>query len=126
MSKFYSSPEEPKVGAAKLSKELFSLNNFDLRGTENLPSSAGVVFIYNHMSNNDEYILDNNFQITLNIHFISSVIIYAYYNIPFLRIVRHGLPFEKGHNAYYDKFGYIKVYSKEFLPEKVIPIQIND
>ena len=126
VSKSYSSTEEARVEAALLSKELFDLNKFDLRGTENLPLDTGVVFIYNHISNNKEYILDNDFQITLDSHFISSVISYTYYNTPGIRIVRHGLPSENAHNTYYDKFGYIKVYSKQFLPEKVTPNDIKN
>jgi len=126
VSKSYSSPQKARVEAAKLSKKLFDLNKFDLRGTENLPLEKGIVFIYNHISNNDNYILDNNFQITLDSHFISSYISYTYYGTPGLRVVRHGLPEENAYNTYYDKFGYIKVYSKEFLPEKVTPINIKD
>ena len=126
VSKSYSSPEKARIEAAKISKKLFDFNKFELRGTENLPLEKGIVFIYNHISNNDDYIMDNNFQITLDSHFISSQISYIYYNTPGLRVVRHGLPEENAHNTYYDKFGYIKVYSKEFLPEKVTPIQIKD
>lgn len=111
VSKSYSSTEKARIEAAKLSKKLFDFNKFELRGTENLPLEKGIVFIYNHISNNDDYILDNNFQITLDSHFISSQISYIYYNTPGLRVVRHGLPEENAHNTYYDKFGYIKVYS---------------
>ena len=126
VSKSYSSPEKARIEAARLSKKLFDFKKFELRGTENLPSEKGIVFIYNHISNNDDYILDNNFQITLDSHFISSKISYTYYDTPGLRVVRHGLPEESAHNTYYDKFDYIKVYSKEFLPEKVTPIKLKD
>ncbi len=126
VSKSYSSPEKARIEAAKLSKKLFDFKKFELRGTENLPFENGIVFIYNHISNNDDYILDNNFQITLDSHFISSQISYTYYGTPGIRVVRHGLPEESAHNAYYDKFDYIKVYSKEFLPEKITPILLKE
>lgn len=126
VSKSYSSKADARVEAAKLSKELFASNKFDLRGTENLPPETGVVFIYNHIANNKEYILENDFQITLDSHFISSLISYTYYNTPGLRVVRHGLPSENAHNTYYDKFGFIKVYSKQFLPKNVTPTHMKN
>ena len=118
-SKHFATSQDARIEAAKLSKELFGLNKFDLRGTENLPSKQAVVFIYNHISNNAAYTLDNNFQITLDSHFISSLVSYTYYDTPGTRIIRHGLPSEKAHRNYYDKFDYINVYSKDFLPEDV-------
>ena len=126
VSKSYSSKADARVEAAKLSKELFASNKFDLKGTENLPPETGVVFIYNHIANNKEYILENDFQITLDSHFISSLISYTYYNTPGLRVVRHGLPSENAHNTYYDKFGFIKVYSKQFLPKNVTPTHMKN
>ena len=98
LAKKFNTPLEARISSAKLVRDLFNLKKFDLRGTENLPSESGIIFIYNHISNNKSYILDNNFEITLDSHFISSVISNNYYQTPGIRVIRHSLPFEKAHN----------------------------
>ena len=115
----FNSPLDARVVAAEYLQKIFSLNKYDLLGTENLPLKSGVVFIYNHISNNDEYLLKNKFQITLDSHFISSMVSYKYYKSPGVRIIRHNLPHEIEHAKYYNKFGYIKVYSKHYLPKGI-------
>ena len=115
----FNSPLDARVVAAEHLQKIFSLNKYDLLGTENLPLKSGVVFIYNHISNNDEYLLKNKFQITLDSHFISSMVSYKYYKSPGVRIIRHNLPHEIEHAKYYNKFGYIKVYSKHYLPKDI-------
>lgn len=117
-NKFHTSLEA-RITSAELVRGLFNLKKFDLRGTENLPSESGIIFIYNHISNNKSYILDNNFEITLDSHFISSVISNSYYQTPGIRVIRHSLPYEKAHNNYYNKFDYIRVYSKEYIPKEL-------
>ena len=125
-SQNFDTPFEARIQAAKNSKELFSIKKFDLRGTENLPSDPGFIFIYNHISNNDNYTLENDFQITLDSHFISSMISYTYYQNPGLRVIRYELPYEKAHRNYYNNFDYIKVYSKQFLTENISRVQLNE
>ena len=115
----FNSPLDARVVAAEYLQKIFSLNKYDLLGTENLPLKSGVVFIYNHISNNDDYLLKNDFQITLDSHFISSMVSYKYYKSPGVRIIRHNLPHEIEHAKYYNKFGYIKVYSKHYLPKDI-------
>ena len=122
----FNSYQKVRVFSAKALKKIFSLNKYTLIGTENLPKISGVVFIYNHISNNEEYSLKKDFQITLDSHFISSMISYNYYKSPGIRIIRHSLPNEKEHAIYYDKFDYIKVYSKNYLPENISKKKIND
>ncbi|MFL2601508.1 MAG: GDSL-type esterase/lipase family protein [Flavobacteriaceae bacterium] len=122
----YNSTSDARIVAAKYLQKIFSLNKYDLLGTENLPLKSGVVFIYNHISNNDDYLLKNDFQITLDSHFISSMVSYKYYKSPGVRVIRHSLPYEMEHAQYYNKFGYIKVYSKNYLPENISKEKIND
>ena len=122
----FNSPLDARKVAAENLQKIFSLNKYDLLGTENLPLKSGVIFIYNHISNNDEYLLKNDFQITLDSHFISSMVSYNYYKSPGVRIIRYSLPYEREHAKYYDKFGYIKVYSKHYLPEDISKEKIND
>ena len=122
----FNSPLDARVVAAEYLQKIFSLNKYDLLGTENLPLKSGVVFIYNHISNNDEYLLKNKFQITLDSHFISSMVSYKYYKSPGVRIIRHNLPHEIEHAKYYNKFGYIKVYSKHYLPKDISKEKIDE
>ena len=126
LSESFYTKKDARNRAAELAKELFKFKKFDLRGTENLPSEVGVVFIYNHINNNESYTLENNFQITLDSHFISSMICKVYYDNPGIRIIRYGLKSEKAHTNYYKKFGYIKVFSKDYLPENISSKEIRD
>ena len=51
---------------------------------------------------------------------------YKYYKSPGVRIIRHNLPYEIEHAIYYNKFDYIKVYSKNYLPEDISKEKMND
>ena len=55
------------------------------------------------------YTIAKDFQITLDSHFISSKILYKYYNSPGNRVVRCSLPHEKSHQDYYSKFEFNNV-----------------
>ena len=98
---------------AKATKKLFEQLNFHIEGWENLPDSGGHIFIYNHLVNDLAYTLNNNFQITLDSHFISALILDEKYGEPGIRTVRMGRGQEYGHQNYYKKLGHINVYTKE-------------
>ena len=98
-------------------REAFSHTNFQIKGSENLPYEKNVIFIYNHLKNHEFYTEDEGFQITLDSHFISSMILDKYYNDSGIRVVRHSLPDEDNHRNYYDRLRYIRVYAKKFLPK---------
>ncbi len=87
-----------------------------VQGLENLPEKPGHIFIYNHLSNHPYNTLPNNFQVTLDSHFISSMILYKRYNDPGIRIVRIGKGAEYGHQDYYQRLGHIDVYTRESDP----------
>ena len=93
----------------------FNLINYQIKGSENLPYKSGTIFIYNHLINHPYFTVDENFQLTLDSHFISSKILYNYYKDPGNRLVRHAIDNELNHQAYYDALDYIKVYSKDFI-----------
>ena len=97
----------------------FNLINYQIKGSENLPYKSGTIFIYNHLINHPYFTVDENFQLTLDSHFISSKILYNYYKDPGNRLVRHAIDNELNHQAYYDALDYIKVYSKDFIPTKI-------
>ena len=125
ISKNFSNTFQARIESAILSKQIFNFKKFDLRGTENLPCSSGNIFIYNHLSNHDNYILEDDFQITLDSHFISSIISQNYYNTPGMRVIRYSLPKEKVHDNYYKKFGYIRVYSKDYISKNITQREIK-
>lgn len=117
--KSFKSKKKAREFAAKSLLEVFKQNKFYLGGTENLPKKKGFIIIYNHLLNHDKYLLKDDFQITLDSHFISSMISFNYYKNPGIRVIRHSLSKEINHKLYYDKFGYIRVYSKNFLPNNL-------
>ena len=56
------------------------------------------------------------FQITLDSHFITSLILNKYYNQTGSRVARFSLNSEINHKFYYDRLGFIRVYAKDFTP----------
>ncbi|MEP4533255.1 MAG: cyclic nucleotide-binding domain-containing protein [Cyclobacteriaceae bacterium] len=97
--------------------EVFKNANVEIDGWENLPEESGNIFIYNHLRNHEYNTLPNNFQITLDSHYISSEIIYKKYGDPGIRIVRIGRGGEYAHQDYYQRLGHIDVYTNESDPK---------
>jgi len=106
-------PEQTRKECAKATRKLFEHLDYIIEGKENLPESTGNIFIYNHLLNPPYYTLANNFQITLDSHFISGVILDQKYDEPGIRTVRIGKGEEYGHQNYYERLGYINVYTKD-------------
>ena len=104
--------ENRRVCAAK-TKQAFEQVLFHIEARERLPAEPGHIFIYNHLVNHPYYTLSNRFQLTLDSHFLSSLILNDHYNDPGMRVVRYGKGFEYGHQDYYDNLGYINVYSDD-------------
>ena len=97
--------------------KIFSKINYIIKGSENLPYEQNSIFIYNHLNNPVDYSVSTNFQITLDSHFISSLILYKYYNNAGNRVVRCSLENELAHKNYYEKFDYIRVFAERFIPK---------
>ena len=108
--------EEVRLLSSKLTKEAFSHVNFQILGSENLPYSSNCIFIYNHLDNHPRYSVADEFQITLDSHFITSLILNKYYNQTGSRVARFSLNSEINHKCYYDRLGFIRVYAKDFTP----------
>lgn len=119
------SVEEVRSLSSKKIQEAFSKTKYEIHGSENLPSKGNLIFIYNHLNNHPLYSVAENFQITLDSHFISSMVIDRYYNNPGIRVSRLSLPNEKFHKNYYDKLDYIRVYAKNFIPKNITDIQVK-
>lgn len=92
--------------------QLFNEVGYVLSGIENLPDEPAI-FIYNHLKNHEYNTLPNNFQLTLDSHFISSVILFKHYGDAGIRVVRIPRGEEYGHQNYYGRQGHIPVYTKE-------------
>lgn len=105
--------ESVRKACAQATKQAFDHVEYHIEGQENLPEKSGCIFIYNHLYNHSYYTLNNKFQITLDSHFISSKILDDRYQDPGIRTVRIGRGQEYGHQNYYNKLGYINVYTKE-------------
>ena len=66
----YSVLEIRKLCSTEFAK-IFSNLKFILKGTENLPTESSSIFIYNHLNNHVNYSVFDDFQITLDSHFIA-------------------------------------------------------
>ena len=119
------SVDEIRSLSSKKIQEAFSKVKFQIHGSENLPSKGNLIFIYNHLDNHPLYSVAENFQITLDSHFISSMIIDRYYEKPGIRVSRFSLPHEKFHKNYYDKLDYIRVYTKNFISKNITDTEVK-
>ncbi len=99
----------------------FDHTKYIIEGADRLPSRGGNIFIYNHLRNHVYNTLPNGFQITLDAHFISSLILYPKYGDPGTRIVRIGRGGEFGHQEYYKRLGHINVFTPESDQEQLTP-----
>ena len=110
-------PYDVRVFCSLEITKIFSKINYIIKGSENLPYEQNSIFIYNHLNNPVDYSVSTNFQITLDSHFISSLILYKYYNNAGNRVVRCSLENELAHKNYYEKFDYIRVFAERFIPK---------
>ena len=119
------SVDEIRSLSSKKIQEAFSKVKYQIHGSENLPSKGNLIFIYNHLDNHPLYSVAENFQITLDSHFISSMIIDRYYDKQGIRVSRFSLPHEKFHKNYYDKLDYIRVYTKNFISKNITDTEVK-
>ena len=84
-----------------------------VEGERNLPDTPGHIFIFNHLKNHEHNTLPNNFQLTLDSHFVSAMILDRRYGDSGIRVVRKSRGTEYGHQEYYDRLGHLSVYTPE-------------
>ncbi len=106
-------PSEVREICAKKFVNIFGKIPHIIKGEENLPASPNQIFILNHLKNHPFNTLANNFQLTLDSHFVSSMILYRNYGDPGVRVVRMSRGHEYGHQDYYNRLGHIYVYTKD-------------
>ncbi len=110
-------PRDTRRRSAESFIRVFSEIPAELMGEHNLPARAGNIFVFNHLKNHEHNTLPNGFQLTLDSHFISSMILHKKYGDPGVRVVRQSRANEYGHQDYYARQGHIPVYT----PESDIP-----
>jgi CRP-like cAMP-binding protein/1-acyl-sn-glycerol-3-phosphate acyltransferase len=126
-------PEEASPGEIRRRcctefNRLFGTMHYMIEGLENLPDGPGHIFIMNHLADHPENTLPNDFQLTLDTHFVSSMILAKKYGESPIRVVRMSGPDEIGHQRrYFDRLGYILVQAQhmddsegnpKFLPQQ--------
>ena len=80
--------------------QLYAQTRWIIRGEENLPEQPGHIFIMNHLDNHQDNTLPNDFQLTLDTHFVSCMLLCKKYGEPPIRVVRRSKPDEHGHQRY--------------------------
>ena len=110
-------PEMPAPDVRKLCargfREAFRSVRYVVEGEQRLPDAPGQIFIFNHLKNHTYNTLPNNFQLTLDSHFVSAMILDRRYGDSGIRVVRHSRGTEYGHQDYYNRLGHIAVYTHE-------------
>ena len=107
--------ESPSIIRRKCSEDfvkLFESIKYSIKGLEKLPGQSGHIFIMNHLDNHPDNTLPNAFRLTMDTHFVASMILFKKYGQAPIRVIRKSHPDEYGHQKYFDRLGYIYVYSK--------------
>ena len=96
--------------------KIFGNTRYLIYGEENLPDTAGHIFIMNHLISHPYHKLTNGFEFSLDSHFVSSMLLYKKYGDSGIRVVRKSRSGEYGHESYYNRLGHIYVYTDESQP----------
>jgi CRP-like cAMP-binding protein len=100
-------PEQVRTRSILGFRKLFALVRHEVVGAELLPDRPGHVFIMNHLANHPDNLLPNDFVLTLDTHFVSSMVLYEKYREAPIRVIRKSRPDEYGHQLFYDRLGYV-------------------
>lgn len=109
--------EEVRKWGMRVFVEVFKKTNHRIRGEENLPEQPGCILIMNHLDNHPDTQLPNDFRLTLDSHFVSSMILYRRYDDAPIRVIRKPPLGWYGHQQYFDRLDYIYVYAGEMDEE---------
>ena len=109
-------PEELRTESSREFCRLFSPARHVIRGEELLPDEPGHLFVMNHLSNHLDNFLPNDFILTLDTHFVSSMLLFKKYGVAPVRVVRKSQADEYGHQRFYDRLGYIYVLLRARRP----------
>jgi 1-acyl-sn-glycerol-3-phosphate acyltransferase len=104
-------PEEVRRRSMLAFRRLFAGTHHRIEGLEHLPERPGHIVIMNHLRNHPDNLLPNNFTLTLDTHFVASMILFERYGQAPIRVIRKSRPDEYGHQRFYDRLGYVYAYS---------------
>jgi hypothetical protein len=104
-------PEQVRQRSMEGFVRLFSNTHYVIRGEGNLPDEPGFIVIMNHLENHPDNKLPNDFRLTLDTHFVSSMILFRKYGQAPIRLVHKPKPDWYGFQQYFDRLDYIYVYS---------------
>lgn len=104
------SPERVRGRSMQAFGELFGKLSYRISGEENLPATPGNIVIMNHLENHMDTVLPNAFRLTLDSHFVSSMILYRRYGEAPVRVVRKPEMGWFGYQQYFDRLDYLYVY----------------
>ncbi|MCG8037302.1 MAG: cyclic nucleotide-binding domain-containing protein [Candidatus Thiodiazotropha taylori] len=107
------SPREVREHCMQAFQTLFQQTRYQIAGEENLPETTGHLFIMNHLENHTDNMLPNDFRLTLDTHFVSSMLIYPKYHEAPVRVVRKPELDWYGFQQYFDRLEYLYVYPGE-------------
>ena len=93
--------------------QVFEKLSWRIRGEEHLPQEPGNIVIMNHLENHMETMLPNEFRLTLDSHFVSSMILYKHYQQAPVRVIRKPELGWFGYQQYFDRLDYLYVYPGE-------------
>jgi 1-acyl-sn-glycerol-3-phosphate acyltransferase len=105
------SPEELRRRSMLEFRRLFAGTRHRIVGFERLPERPGHIVIMNHLDNHPDNLLPNNFILTLDTHFVASMILFERYGQAPIRVIRKSRPDEYGHQRFYKRLGYVYAYS---------------
>jgi CRP-like cAMP-binding protein len=109
-------PEEIRMRCLVAFARLFSDTRHVIAGERHLPERPGHIFVMNHLVNHPDNLLPNDFVLTLDTHFVSSMVLLRRYGDAPIRVVRKSAPGERGHQRFFDRLGYLYVYSGNVDP----------
>jgi CRP-like cAMP-binding protein/1-acyl-sn-glycerol-3-phosphate acyltransferase len=104
-------PEEVRRRSMLEFRRLFAGTRHRIVGWGRLPERPGHIVIMNHLDNHPDNLLPNNFTLTLDTHFVASMILFERYGQAPIRVIRKSRPDEYGHQRFYDRLGYVYAYS---------------
>jgi CRP-like cAMP-binding protein len=96
-------PEQVRLQSTLALRRLFVGTSHRIEGWEHLPERPGHIFIMNHLGYHPDNVLPNNFVLTLDTHFVSSMVLFERYGGAPIRVVRKSRPDEYGHQLFYDR-----------------------
>lgn len=102
-------PEEIRRKCCEEFERFYAMVDYRVEGWSNLPQKPGFIVLMNHLANHPDNTLPNRFQLTMDTHFVSAVILNRRYGRAPVRVVRQAAPDEFGHRRYFDRLGYITV-----------------